>query len=135
MFRVSRIVDVAVLDHTFERPDGFDLGAAWATRTQEFIASIPRYMVDVRVSPEAERFLGVLQEGTPELPLADDVERDDAGWARLRLRFERPHSAARLLLQLGPGIEVLAPPEVRELMADAAEGLHAIYRWREPARA
>ena len=85
-------------------------------------------MVDVRVSPEAEPFLGVLQEGTPELPLADDVERDAEGWARLRLRFERPGSASRLLLQLGPGIEVLAPSELRELMADAAEGLHAIYR-------
>ena len=70
----------------------------------------------------------MLQEGTPELPLADDVERDAEGWARLRLRFERPRSAARLLLQLGAGIEVLDPPELRELMADAAEGLHAIYR-------
>ena len=108
-FRVSRIVDVAVLAHTFERPEDFDLGEAWASSTRDFIASIPRYMVDVRVSPEAERFLGVLQEGTPELPLADDVERDAEGWARLRLRFERPRSAARLLLQLGPGIEVLAP--------------------------
>ena len=127
MFRVSRIVDVAVLDHTFERPDGFDLGAAWATRTQEFIASIPRYMVDVRVAPAAEPILGVLQEGTPELPLADDVERDAEGWARLRLRFERPRSAARLLLQLGADIEVLGPPELRALMAEAAASLAARY--------
>ena len=34
MFRVARITDVAVLDHTFERPDGFDLGEAWAARTR-----------------------------------------------------------------------------------------------------
>ena len=116
-----------MLAHTFERPADFDLADAWAASTRDFIASIPRYMVTVRVEPESERFLGLLREGTPELPLAPDVERDDDGWARLRLRFERPHSAARLLLQLGRGIEVIAPPELRELMADAARGLDAIY--------
>jgi predicted DNA-binding transcriptional regulator YafY len=127
MFRVSRIADVAVLDHTFERPEGFDLGDAWEQRTKEFIASIPRYMVEVRVAPASEGLLGVLQEGTPELPLPDDVARDAEGWARLHLRFERPHSAARLLLQLGAGIEVLDPPELRDLMAEAARDLAALY--------
>ena len=42
-------------------------------------------------------------------------------------RFERPESAARLLLQLGPRVEVLAPTELRVLMADAARGLGALY--------
>jgi predicted DNA-binding transcriptional regulator YafY len=84
-------------------------------------------MVAVRVAPEAERYLGLLQEGTPALPLAGDVPRDPSGWARLQLRFERPDSAARLLLQLGPGIEVLEPPELRDLMADAARRMGALY--------
>jgi predicted DNA-binding transcriptional regulator YafY len=126
-YRVSRIAEVALLDHTFERPDDFDLAEAWSRSTQAFIASIPRYTASVRVAPETERYLGLLQEGTPPLPLPDDVVRDDDGWARLELRFERPDSAARLLLQLGPGVEVLEPPELRSLLADAARRMDLLY--------
>jgi predicted DNA-binding transcriptional regulator YafY len=126
-FRVSRLLEVSVLAHTFDRPDGFDLAEAWATSTREFAASRPRYPVTVRVAPEGERLLGLLQEGTPPLPLAADVPRDASGWAELRLRFERPASAARLLLQLGADVEVLDPPELRDLVAEAARGLAALY--------
>jgi len=127
LFRVSRIDDVTVLDHQVEVAPDFDLAAAWAARRQAFLDSIPRYLVMVRVAPRAEPLLGLLQEGTPELPLSADVERDDDGWARLTLRFERPASAARLLLQLGADIEVIDPPDVRQLMEAAAGGLHALY--------
>jgi predicted DNA-binding transcriptional regulator YafY len=126
-YRVSRITEVALLDHTFERPEDFDLADAWSRSTQAFIASIPTYMVSVRVAPEAERLLGLLQEGTPALPLAADLPRDRDGWALLELRFERPASAARLLLQLGAGIEVLGPAELRDLMADTARRIAALY--------
>jgi predicted DNA-binding transcriptional regulator YafY len=132
-FRVSRITEAAVLAHTFERPAGFDLAWAWAESTRAFVASIPRYMVDVRVAPGSERLLALLQEGTPPLPLADDVPRDRDGWATLRLRFERPDTAARLLLQLGAGIEVLGPAELRGLLAAAARELASMYPWDDGA--
>lgn len=128
IYRVARITEATTLAHRFERPTDFDLDATWSHRKREFIASIPRYDVSVRVAPEGERMLRLLQEGTPPLPLPEDVPRDEQGWALLRLRFERPHSAARLLLQLGGHLEVLAPPELRRLMSDAADALHGIYR-------
>jgi predicted DNA-binding transcriptional regulator YafY len=128
VYRISRIDEVTLLPHRFDRPNGFDLSAAWTHRKQEFTASIPRYDARVRVAPDAERLLAVLQEGTPSLPLPPETPRDRDGWAELRLRFERPESAARLLLQLGAGIEVLDPPELRTLMRTHAESLHALYR-------
>lgn len=133
IYRVARITEATTLAHRFERPADFDLDAAWSHRKREFIASIPSYHVSVRVAPAGERMLHLLQEGTPPLPLPDDIPRDDQGWARLRLRFERPHSAARLLLQLGGHLEVLGPPELRRLMSDAADALHDLYRRTEPA--
>jgi predicted DNA-binding transcriptional regulator YafY len=81
----------------------------------------------VRVAPAAEPLLALLDEAKPELPLPDDVERDDHGWALLRLRFERPDRAARHLLRLGADVEVLDPPELRERMTDTAAGLAALY--------
>jgi predicted DNA-binding transcriptional regulator YafY len=127
MYRVARVVDAEVLEHRFDRPTDFNLATAWATRTREFIASRPRYPVRVRVSRDGESLLGLLEEGTPALPLPDDVARDNKGWALLDLRFERAPSAARLLLRLGASVEVLEPVELRTLMATEARGMERLY--------
>jgi predicted DNA-binding transcriptional regulator YafY len=129
LFRVSRMESVEVLAHGFDRPPEFDLAAAWAERRGAFLASLPAYAVDVRVAPGAEPLLAMLDEGAPELPLPLDVERDEHGWALLRLTFERTEAgAARHLLRLGAEVEVLAPPELRARMARTATSLAALYR-------
>ena len=128
LFRLSRIETAELLEHRFERPPGFDLAVAWAERRQAFVESLPNYVVTVLVAPEAEPLLGLLDEGAPALPLPDDVERDEQGWARLRLRFERtPDATARHLLQLGAGLVVLDPPDLRERMATEAADLAERY--------
>lgn len=127
LYRVSRIRTAEVLPHRFERPDDFDLAVTWAERKAEFAAAIPKYPVEVRVSPSGRELLALLQEGAPPLPLPEDVPVDEDGWLQLSLTFERPGSAARLLLQLGADIEVLAPGELRRLMTEAASALAALY--------
>ena len=133
-YRMSRVTEAEVLPHRFDRPEHFDLAATWAERKGEFVAAIPSYPVEVRVSPSARRLLAVLQEGTPRTPLPDDLPLDEEGWVHLSLTFERPDSAARLLLQLGGDVEVLAPPELRRTMAEAARALAAIYDLRQVGR-
>jgi predicted DNA-binding transcriptional regulator YafY len=128
IFRLSRIDEVELLGHRFDPPPGFDLAAAWAERRRAFLDSLPAYVVSVRVAPGAEPLLALLDEGAPPLPLAADAERDEHGWARLRLRFERSaDGVARHLLQLGAAVEVLDPPELRALMAEQAARLAALY--------
>jgi predicted DNA-binding transcriptional regulator YafY len=127
VYRISRIEEATALEHHFERPTSFDLAGTWRERTQAFVESIPRYDVTVRVSPGGERLLHMLQEGTPALPLPSDVQRDEQGWAVLRLRFERPDQAGRLLLQLGADIEVIAPIELRHQIAATATDLRRLY--------
>jgi predicted DNA-binding transcriptional regulator YafY len=128
LFRLSRVEAVEPTAHRFERPAGFDLAAAWAERREAFLAAMPESFVTVRVAPEAEPRLALLDEATPDLPLPADVERDEHGWARLRLRFERSDDeTARHLLRLGAGVEVLAPPEVRQRLAATATALAALY--------
>lgn len=128
LFRLSRVEAVELRQTRFDRPQEFDLATAWAERRQAFLASLPEYVVTVRVAPHAESLLGMLDEGAPDLPLPADVERDAHGWARLRLRFERsPDGTARHLLRLGADIEVLNPPELREHMTQMAARLAALY--------
>jgi predicted DNA-binding transcriptional regulator YafY len=135
LYRLSRIGDVELLAHRFERPLDFDLAAAWAERRASFLASLPQYVVSVRVAPDAEHLLGVLDEGAPGLPLPDTVDRDADGWARLQLRFERDvDGVARHLLQLGADVEVLEPAELREHMTRTGARLAALYRADRPRR-
>jgi predicted DNA-binding transcriptional regulator YafY len=129
LYRLSRIEEVEVLDHRFERPPGFDLGAEWARRQAAFFESLPEYVATVRVAPGAEQMLSWLDEAAPELPLPDDVKRDEHGWAVLQLRFERRlDGTARHLLRLGANVEVLDPPELRNRLADTSLQLAALYR-------
>lgn len=128
LYRLSRIDAVELLDRRFDRPPGFDLAGAWAERRQAFLdAMAPEYAVTVRVAPAAEPLLATLAEARPDLPLPDDIERDEHGWAHLHLRFEHPDRAARHLLRLAADIEVIDPPELRERMTKAALGLAALY--------
>jgi predicted DNA-binding transcriptional regulator YafY len=128
LFRLSRIESADVLEHRFDRPAEFDLAEAWAARRAAFLASLPQYVVTVRVAPSAEPLLAMLDEGAPELPLPADVKRDEHGWAILSLRFERsPAGAARHLLRLGADVEVLDPPELRDLLTETAARLAMLY--------
>ncbi len=128
LFRLSRMATVDVLDRRFDRPPDFDLAAAWATVREAFLdAMTPTYAVTVRVAPTAESLLDTLDEGRPELPLPPGTDRDEHGWARLRLRFDNPGRAARHLLRLGAEVEVIDPPELRRRITDEVAALTALY--------
>jgi predicted DNA-binding transcriptional regulator YafY len=88
---------------------------------------MPEYAVTVRVAPAAEPLLALLDEARVDVPLPEDVERDEHGWARLPLQFETLDRAARHLLRLGADVEVLDPPELRRRLADTAAEIAARY--------
>ncbi len=129
LYRVSRIDGVEVLAHRFERPADFDLVAEWTRLRERFVGSLPVFVATVKVAPGAEPLLAFLDEAAPELPLPDDVERDERGWAVLQLRFERQlPGVARHLLRLGATIEVIDPPELRRHLGETAQQLTELYR-------
>jgi predicted DNA-binding transcriptional regulator YafY len=123
-FRVSRVKDVAVLDEGFTRPPGFDLAAYWEHASSEFLANLPRYLVQVRVSPdvrERTRYTGwfaTIQEEGPA---------DEDGWATLSIRFDVEDEACRFILGFGPQVELLAPVELRRKVAELAAQTVRLY--------
>ncbi|WP_425310505.1 WYL domain-containing protein [Ammonicoccus fulvus] len=127
LFRLSRVEAITVLDHRFDRPPDFDLAREWAAHRAAFLASIPEYFVHVRISPSVEPLLPTLGEARTTVPLPSDTERDEQGWALLRLRFDHPESALRHLLGLGTGVEVLAPPDLRERLATEIGRMGEVY--------
>ncbi|MEO3779696.1 YafY family protein [Micromonospora sp. B11E3] len=128
-YRVDRVVEVAAGEETFDRDDAFDLGGYWREQAEAFLRSMLRAEATVRLSPAGLRAL----RWVAEAPFAYDEatraagEPDGDGWVVTRLPVESAEVAYDLLLRLGPEVEVLDPPGLRERLAGAAARLAALY--------
>jgi predicted DNA-binding transcriptional regulator YafY len=115
VYRVSRIVSARERAEPATRPQGFDLAAAWAGRSEAFERSRTRIEVTVRIPRGQVRYLRagrVVEDGEPPTVIA---------------QFEGLDHAFRALLAYGPQAEVLAPRELRERIAAAAAETVAVY--------
>ncbi len=126
-YRISRIQQASVLDEPCTRPPGFDLASYWRQSSAEFVAHLPRYVVNVRMTQNAlaralhtGRFVQLEQAGSP----------DGEGWVAARITFELKDEACGYLLSFGVEVEILEPQEMREQVIDLARSLVAFYAQR-----
>ncbi|MEH1027801.1 helix-turn-helix transcriptional regulator [Micromonospora profundi] len=133
-YRVDRVTGVDVSEETFDRDEGFDLAGHWREQAGSFLRTILRAEVTVRLSPAGLRQLRRLVDAPMvyEDVLAAASGSDEQGWVVTRLPVESTDVAYAQLLALGPEVEALDPPELRERMADAAR--RAAARYAGPAR-
>lgn len=104
-YRVDQILELAVVDEEFTRPESFDLAAYWTAYQRDFHDRLYRSEAVVRLAP------GV------RLPRAVRCSEDATGWTVARVPIESVGHAHGEFLRLGTDIEVLEPPELRERMA------------------
>jgi predicted DNA-binding transcriptional regulator YafY len=158
-YRVDRVLSVAVRDDRFDRDGDFDLGGHWRAAAGEFLRGMLAERVTLRLSPTGVRLLRHLVEPfAAEVALADAVPEsgpgtspggppdgdgsDPAGsggdgsggrgWVVTRLPVESIEVAYTVLLAFGPEAEVLAPPRLRAMLADAAGRLGRLYATCRP---
>ena len=127
-YRASRVVAATALDETVERPDDFDLAAYWAESSAAYERDAPTVTVDVRIAEDRVwRITNVF--GRAVVDGADrSVEAERPGQVRLRLTLGYPDDAPGLLLAVGPNLEVIGPPEIRERVIKLADLVSARYR-------
>lgn len=128
IYRVSRILDLETLNDHFARPEGFDLAAYWRFWSQGFEARMYRGEATVRLSPRAVELAPYLLDplvARAAAATASPPEPD--GWVVAVLPIESIEHATGALLRLGAEAEVLAPPELRQRMAETASALAARY--------
>lgn len=113
-YRVDRILGLRSLEEEFDRPDGFDLAGYWDGYLAGFRARLHTGEALVRLTPEGARRLGVTPAGD--------------GWTRARVPIESVDHAHGEFLRLGADVEVLAPAELRDRIAETARTLAARYR-------
>ena len=126
-YRISRILDLTVLDESFERPAAFDLAAYWHAGMRRLEADLHRNQAIVRLSPWGVTMLGVFT--SPFAHAAAEIESaaDPEGWRRVTLPVGSIREACVNLLRFGADAEVLEPPELRAKMAEISASLGKIY--------
>jgi predicted DNA-binding transcriptional regulator YafY len=131
-YRASRVVAATLLDDTVARPEDFDLATYWAESSAAYEREAPSVLVDVRVREDQQwRINQVFGRGT--VAAAERVDEDDhPGTLRLRIRLGYPDEAPGMLLAVGPNLEVIGPPEVREKVVMLANRIVDRYRQVAP---
>jgi predicted DNA-binding transcriptional regulator YafY len=128
-YRVERIDAARLLDEAVTRPDGFDLGEAWAGAMEQFGADLLRVEVRARIRATAT---GRLRHCTDRLAaqraIASLGEVDDRGWADITIPSESLDVAEVELLRMGADLEVIEPAGLRARMAAHAAALADLYR-------
>ncbi|MGW8634930.1 helix-turn-helix transcriptional regulator [Streptomyces sp. NPDC055793] len=112
-YRVDQILGVRPLAEEFVIPDGFDLAGCWKAFQAGFRARLHTADALVRLTPEGARRLGVTPAGD--------------GWTQARVPIESIDHAHRDFLRLGADVEVLAPAELRDRIAETARTLATRY--------
>jgi predicted DNA-binding transcriptional regulator YafY len=125
-YRVSQILQLTVLDEHFERPADFSLAEYWEKSLTEFEERRHSGEAVIRLSPRGvERLEHYV--GARVVQAAKDTAEPDGEWTRARVPIESPGHALADFLRLGTDVEVLEPPELRELFAATARGLAGMY--------
>ncbi|MEV4218438.1 YafY family protein [Nonomuraea sp. NPDC049725] len=127
-YRVSRVLTAETAPGRFERPEGFDLAEFWQAYAAEFRQRMYTAEAVIRLAPGTEDMLAYTM-GAEVVTAALEAggETDAEGWRTLTVPIESIRHARWLLLRMGADVEVLGPPELRVLMAEAVTALGKMY--------
>lgn len=118
-FNVADIHALEVSEATVTVPANFDLATWWDTYIARFEERLRPGRARLRASPrgiERLRLLGPFAG----IAIAAARAPDPEGWIELVLPIETIASAAPMMLGIGPEIDILDPPELREAVRELA---------------
>jgi predicted DNA-binding transcriptional regulator YafY len=127
-YRVGRIDDLELLDEKFDRPDDFDLADYWTRSVTAYQQSLPSFEATLRIEGEAIERLGLTFGSPLARSWLESADVPDAeGRVTIHARLEDLWRAESQILSLGPGAEVLEPPELAARVAAAAREIAKRY--------
>ncbi|WP_158852173.1 helix-turn-helix transcriptional regulator [Saccharothrix deserti] len=125
-YRVSRVVELTASDEPFDRPEGFDLAEYWRGWSERFEERMYPMRVTVRMTPNGLKSAQVLLGLVAARELREVEPEGD--WTTVRVPVESLDHAVVDLLRLGPEVEVLEPPELRERVIARIAAMTAVYQ-------
>jgi predicted DNA-binding transcriptional regulator YafY len=126
-YRISRIVELTISGERFARPDDFDLAEHWDRSVTAYESSLPSFQATVRVREESLWRVYELVGRMRAREAIDAGARDEPGWLTLTLPLGDMGYAASQVLTFGPDLEVVAPGELRAMVASRAREMALLY--------
>jgi predicted DNA-binding transcriptional regulator YafY len=134
-YRVAAIVELTVLDEKFTRPADFDLAKTWTVWADDYERRLFRDEAVIRLSPTGVTMIPYLITRAMARGAQHTIHPPDPdGWVRAVVPIESVRHAHGELLKLGADVEVLEPPELRDMLKATVASLTALYG-QEPAAA
>ncbi|WP_433051377.1 helix-turn-helix transcriptional regulator [Dactylosporangium sp. CS-033363] len=126
-YRISRIDAIAPLDEPFERPADFELRRYWLEFSERLESTLySGGSAVVRLAPRAVR-LWFLLGPVAGRALRETSTPDGDGWVRVTVPIESIEHARADFGRFGADLEVLEPPELRDVMRETAAELARLY--------
>lgn len=122
-YRVSRTLEVEVLDERFERPENFDLADHWDRSTAAYEQAAENIEVTVRMAPERVEVLAALAGARAMERATQSPDPDVPGQIQLKVTFDWVDDAVGAALRLGADIEVLEPEWLRRSILASATAI------------
>lgn len=123
-FRLGAMSSVVILEQRFERPAGFDLAEWWVAQQARMETDLFSTTAVLRVTPEASRRLAAVSPRGAAAVRGARQAQD--GLVMMDLAFEDSDHGVRELVGLGPGIEVMAPANLRRRVHAMASSIAAL---------
>jgi predicted DNA-binding transcriptional regulator YafY len=124
-YRVSRVQNVRITEHSFSRPEGFDLAEHWEMSTAHFLATLPKYEIILRVDASIVDWLRALWRYA-HITHTEPVDSD--GWQVIHASCETQKEAIAYVLGCGPRAQVVAPEELQQVVAKVVAQMAVLYR-------
>ena len=121
-YRVSNVLDLALIGGTFERRPGFDLPQFWRQHLADFDRRRLTSVARIRLSPTLVAQLDDLGDAALRTAAASGAV-DTAGWTVAELPIESAEHAANQLIRYGGELEITAPDAVRTAMRTLARSV------------
>ncbi|MFC8829295.1 helix-turn-helix transcriptional regulator [Streptomyces sp. NPDC057137] len=130
LYRADRVRDATLTDAPVRRRDGVELGDVWDLLRRK--VELRPADIEVTARVRVTRLDMFLRIQAAQLTDEEPVVEASGEWARLALVFTELR-AVRALLAFGENVEVLSPPEARDVLAGAAAAVTELYGGSHPA--
>jgi predicted DNA-binding transcriptional regulator YafY len=129
-YRVSRVLEAAMLGERFARPDGFDLAAHWEQSRAAYEQAVEPVEVVVRVPADRQSQFASEAGGRAMARSSRGPAPDDPEYVRITVAFDWGDDALAAALRLPEAVEVVEPAWLRRALVDTAESILARYSER-----
>ncbi|MEC3883598.1 YafY family protein [Halobacillus sp. HZG1] len=123
-YKINRVIDCVLTDEDFTRPMNFNLSEHWEESKKQFMHSLPKFRVNVKVSSFAHKrimFSGRFVQTTDN----EKITKND--WADLELTFNTEDEAVNFIVGFGNDVKIISPMDLIKKVTDRAREIIDLY--------